>query len=323
LEWPDHKGEAVPGGVCIVQRLPVFAAIGLILVMFAGCVAPGDDDHSEGPAVGPALEITLEQETILRDMGLVVHVAFENTLGHALPVDSAQDCLGLEVYTRTADGTAIPFEVPGPGDCAFGSTRLTIEPGARIEWGPIRFVPGEWEQGGRPMFTPGEYTVYADFLGTTSWDSAAQADYTIVPGELPMIEILPEKAEWVQGETTRITVRLVNTSPVAFHFTSPNGCKDIEVRTHLTHHTEADGWQDARLWPADGPYACTEVITEFTLEVGEEIIDEVVWDGSRDGQGGPPYVEGQQFLKASLGAIESDWNVSSDKQVRILPEEDP
>lgn len=287
---------------------PVLIALFVTLPasLLAGCASSPDDR--------PELEIRIDPQPTLKDLPTQIHVVFENTADREFVVHSREDCLRVQVLVRTADGTAIPVEIEEEEACADEPTRFRIEPGETMEWGPYIFIPGEWQTPHQePYFPPGEYAVEAGFVATsTRWDADTEATLEIMAGALPQIEILPEKEEWVQGETVNITLRFHNTAPVPFHFTSPNGCRDIEAYVMSN---------DVRLWPEDGPYPCTEAIEEFRVDPGEAIVDTVVWDGSANGTGGAPYAPpGDHDLKATLGEIESDWQVTSIKRVTLKPE---
>lgn len=268
----------------------------------------------------PRLRLESSPQEILAGMELEVQVAFENTNDEDFVVSTPEDCLRLEVMARSS-ATLVPLDDPDPPTCGEGRGEFRVEPGERLEWGPFFFTPGEYENPqGEPYFPPGLFTLRAQFVATqTSWDAAGETQVRILEGELPHITIEGEQDAWRQGEEGTIIARFENTGPEPFNFTSRNGCMDIEVHAMNINPDE----EYTRLWPADGPYACQEAITGFTIEPGAEVVWEVVWDGSRDGQGGEPYVEpGSYFIRGSFNATQADWATTEHDTVTIQPQED-
>lgn len=299
----------------VVQRVFALVVSFALLSILSGCVAPDGGDHGL-----PRLDIEVEPQETLADLDLEIMVVFENTHDEPFVVVAPEDCLRLEVMARSAT-TLVPLDDPDRSGCADGATEFRIEPGERREWGPYTFNPGEYQTPrGEPHFPPGLFTLRAQFFAQqTSWDAAGETEVRILEGDLPKITVQGEEDAWRQGESGAIIARFVNDGPVPFHFTSRNGCLDIEVHAMNIQ----DEQEYTRLWPAEGPYACPEAVTNYTIEVGQEVVWEVVWDGSRDGQGGEPYVQpGGYFIRGSFNAIEADWGTSVHEQVRILPPEE-
>lgn len=281
----------------------------LLAAALAGCVGPlGPEDPIQHPALedgplwdGPWPPLRLEAPQTSWGPGEngTIWATFHNPFDHPIRFRGSLGC--DHVHAKVLPNDRVDHEISvqyrdWSGACLAAVTTHAVEAGETIN--ETLVWDGSLTSGhGPPYVPPGNYTIRATFAESTSRINVTIEEGTLNDPDLPRVRIEPRRRAWPAGNTTRIDVSLRNTANITFRYTSLDSCNEFLVHVLDTrgsnHHTSLD--------PISGSSGCEDGETEFTLEPGEVWHQVFAWDGSEDGEGGPPYVEpGDHTIEAIL-----------------------